>query len=162
MNLYQIDQALQQVIDGYYIDELTGEVVGEDALLKALDDKLEGYACYIKNLDADVKALKAEEKALAERRKAKENREESLKKILLGYMQSKGKRKIDTPKACVSLRKSNKVIIDDEDGLIDELKGTGSEALKTSYALNKTVIKKNIEEYAGYAHMEANDNLSIK
>lgn len=72
MNLYQIDEALKAVIDGVYIDEETGEVIGEDSLKNMMAKKLEDYACYIKNLDADVKALKDEEKALAERRKAKE------------------------------------------------------------------------------------------
>lgn len=162
MNLYQIDEALKAVIDGVYIDEETGEVIGEDALKDMMAKKLEDYACYIKNLDADVKALKDEEKALAERRKAKEKKSQWLKKTLLAYMEANGKKKIETPRALISTRASKKLIIDDEDELISHLKETDDDALKVSYAVDKTVIKKDVEKYSEYAHIENNRNINIK
>lgn len=162
MNLYQIDTALKQCIEGMYVDEETGEVIGEDALKNMLANKIEDYACYIKNLDADIKALKDEEKALAERRKAKEKKSDWLKKTLLSYMEANDKKKIETPRALISTRMSKKLIIDNEDDLLEHLKSTMDPALKVSYGVDKTVIKKDVDDYKDYAHIEQNRNLNIK
>ena len=67
------------------------------AIEAEFDVKAENIACYIKNMNAEIKALKAEEDALKRRRKAFENSVERLKGYLLGSMNAIGRRKIDTP-----------------------------------------------------------------
>lgn len=117
MKLYEIDGRIAQVIEnGFALDGETGEVFTCDELEELeieRNKKIEAVACYIKDLSAEVDAFKAEEKRLAERRKAKENRVGELKEYLLFSMRAHGDRKIDTPRARVTLRKSTKVEITD-------------------------------------------------
>lgn len=77
-------------------------------------------------------------------------------------MEANGKKKIETPRALISTRASKKLIIDDEDELISHLKETDDSALKVSYTVDKTVIKKDVEKYSEYAHIESNRNINIK
>lgn len=73
MKLYEIDQAISQVLEnGFVMDEETGEIVFDETNLNALqmerESKIEGVAVWIKELRAEEAALKAEETALKERR----------------------------------------------------------------------------------------------
>lgn len=86
MKLYEIDNAIQALIDGG-VDPETGEVVLDLEALEALQmertSKLEGVALGVKNLNAEADAIRAEEKKLAERRKSIEGRRDRLKDFLL-------------------------------------------------------------------------------
>lgn len=63
MKLYEINQAIQDVLDGYeVIDPETGEIMGFgslDELQMMREEKLENIGCYIKSLKADAVELKA-------------------------------------------------------------------------------------------------------
>ena len=84
------------------------------AIEAEFDVKAENIAVYIKNMNAEIKALKAEEDALKRRRKAFEKSVERLKGYLLGSMNAIGRRKIDTPRACLSVRRNaESIVIDD-------------------------------------------------
>ena len=79
MTLYEIDQNIMALIDE------DGEITNPEAfnaLQLSRTEKIEGIACWIKNLTADAAAIKAEEEALAERRKAIENERKSLRDCL--------------------------------------------------------------------------------
>ena len=116
MNLYEINSQIEFILSQVNDD---GELP-DDALYQleqlAMDErtKLENIACYIKDLLAEVKALRAEEIALAERRKSKENKAERLKDYLSRYMTSKDYGKYETPRAVMSFRTSQGVVVDDE------------------------------------------------
>ena len=74
--LYEIDADIMNCVDTE-----TGEILDIDrleALNMERDNKIEGVALYVKQLQAEADAIKAEEKALAQRRKSKEN-------LLTGY-----------------------------------------------------------------------------
>ena len=108
MRLYEIDQAITECFD-----QETGELLDEeklDALQMEREKKLEGVACYIKNLRADVEALKAEEKNLAQRRKTIEHKVEGLKNWLFFALDGQ---KFTTPKCVVSYRHSQAVDVPD-------------------------------------------------
>lgn len=108
-NLYEIDQAIMACIDAE-----TGEIIDDealDALMMERTDKIEGIACWIKNLQADAAAYKAEKDAFAERQKRAEAKAESLKNWLAAALNGQ---KFDTAKCAVSFRKSEKVEILDE------------------------------------------------
>ena len=82
MNIYEIDSAILALIDPE-----TGEVLDNeafDALQMERDEKIENIACWLKNTDAEAKAIRNEELELAKRRKALENRVDRLK-AYLGY-----------------------------------------------------------------------------
>lgn len=84
MKLYDIDAAILECVDTE-----TGDILDIDrleALEMERDRKISDIACWIKTLKAEAKAIKEEKDKLAERQKAAENKMESLKKYLSGYL----------------------------------------------------------------------------
>ena len=80
MTLYEIDQAIQGLVDPE-----TGELMDYEAfaaLQMDRDAKIENMALWYKDLMADAKAIKEEADTLNERRKALENKAERLKSYL--------------------------------------------------------------------------------
>ena len=152
MNLYEINQEIMSCWD-----EETGEILDVqrfDALQLALEDKLEGIGCYIKNLEAEAAALKAEEQAFAARRKRAENKAASLKNYLSGYLQGCP---FETLRVKVSFRKSESLDIS-ESAVIPE------EYLKYSVDVNKADLKAAVKaglELDGVQLVQKN-NIQIK
>lgn len=110
MKLYEIDQAIEACIDWE-----TGEILDSkalDALQMERTAKLEGVACWIKNLEAEADALKAEKENLAKREKAARNKAERLKNWLAYALNGE---KLTTAKAAISFRKSEAVEIPNPD-----------------------------------------------
>lgn len=112
MTLYEINQAIIDALENA-VDPETGEIA-EDvaAALEALDikrnEKLENIACYIKDLEAEGKAIRDEEKALAARRRTTERKTERLKDYLAWALQGE---KFKSARCAVSFRKSTAVEI---------------------------------------------------
>lgn len=119
--------------DGDFVTE-DGEVITPDEYrelienrFRALDEmeenvraKAENVACYIKNLLADAETMKAEEEALRTRRKAKENTAARLKDYLMVCMDSASLKKIDMPRAVISVKNNaESVSIPDEKAFIN-------------------------------------------
>ncbi len=166
MTLYEIDAKIQAFIDKMTdaIDEETGELKDIDPaeleeLNEAREKKLENIALYIKNLDAEAEAIKKEEKALKERRERDEKKAERLRKLLTESLQNADQPNFETSRCQVSFRRSDAVIITDQD-LLDEkyIK------VKTTTEPDKTLIKKDLK--AGMimdgAHLEERQNIQIK
>lgn len=134
MNLYDIDAAIIECVD-----EETGEVIDLeklDELQMARDEKIEGICLYIKNLKAQAEALKAEKDSFAQRQKAAENKMESLKKYISGYLCGT---KFESAKVKVSFRKSESLEVS-EGAIIPE------EFLKFKEPeVNKTDLKKAVK-----------------
>lgn len=138
MTLYEINQAILDTIDPE-----TGEIVDVDKLSELQmerEQKLEGVALWIKNLNAEAEAYKAEKEAFAEREKAAKNKAESLKKWL-AYA-SNGQ-KMSTQKVAISFRKSESVEIEDEERVITYAQKNGRDDLLSYKAptVNKSAIK---------------------
>lgn len=148
MNIYEISQAVKQVIEnGFYEDPETGEILfdGENVvqLDEAIETKIDNIACYVKNLVAYAGAIKAEEEALTKRRKQTEKKAENLKKLIAYLMDLGGKTKLPTARNVVSFRKSTAVEIEDEDAFVEEYKE--NEVLvraETTYKISKVEAKK--------------------
>ena len=108
MKLFEINAALEELLNQQ--DPETGELTCDldqlDALMMERDEKLEGLALYIKNADAEAKAIREEEKTLAERRRSLENKAERAKGFLAEQLAGE---KFSTPKVAVSYRKSEQV-----------------------------------------------------
>jgi hypothetical protein len=107
-NLYEINEQILNCVDME-----TGEIVDSDKLQDlqlAFDEKVEGIACWIKNLLSDAAAIKAEKDALAEREKACKNKAESLKNYLSSVLSGT---KFKSPKVSISYRKSESVEVVD-------------------------------------------------
>ena len=108
MKLYEIDQAIENLID----DE-TGEVLDLDAFLDLKmerDRKIENMALWVKNMTAEAKAYKEEKEAFAARERATKNKLERVKKYLSTILDNQ---KFSTSKVAISFRKSESVEVDD-------------------------------------------------
>lgn len=101
MNLYEIDSAILDCMDLE-----TGEVFDierfEELNLERTV-KIENICLWIKNLKAEIEALKAEKDAFAKRQKSAENKMESLKQYISGYLEGTA---YESAKVKVSFRKS--------------------------------------------------------
>lgn len=112
MTLYEIDQNIMALIDE------DGEITNPkafDELQITRSEKLEGIACWIKNLKADAAAIKAEEDVLAERRRTIENKIKSLSEFLSNTLAGQ---KFSTPRVSVSYRTSKALEIADNDTFV--------------------------------------------
>ena len=109
MTLYEIDQNIMSLLNE------DGEITDPeafDALQITRSEKLEGIACWIKNLNADIKAIKDEEERLKERRIHLVNKVSSLS----GYLEhALNGEKFSTPRVSVSYRTSKALEIADND-----------------------------------------------
>ena len=131
-----------------------------------LEKKIENIGCFIKNLEADVKALKEEENNLKHRREVAEKKIESLKKYLGGYLTAcypndddRAKWKFNTPKVVLGFRRSSSVEVEDLSKLDKEFI-----KIKTETSADKVAIKDAIKagkKVVG-AYIKENLNLSIK
>lgn len=109
MTLYEIDQNIMALIDE---DGMITDTEAFDALQMSRTEKIEGIACWIKNLKADAAAIKAEEDVLAERRRTIENKIKSLSEFLSNTLAGQ---KFSTPRVSVSYRTSKALEIADND-----------------------------------------------
>ena len=153
MNLYEIDSAILDCVDAE-----TGEIFDMDKfeeLSLTRDAKVENICLWIKNLKAEAEALKAEKDAFAARQKAAENKMESLKRYISGYLEGTS---FESAKVKVSFRKSESLEILEGAVIPDEyLKFKEPE-------VNKTDLKKAIKgglQLAGVSIVE-NQNIQIK
>ena len=160
MNIYEIDRAIMECVDSE-----TGEIIDLEKLAELQlerDAKIEGVACWIKNLTANALNIREEEKKLADRRKALENKVERLKAYLTDAL---GGNKFETAKCSLSFRSSASVAVDDEDALMEWLtKNYRDDCIKYSASVDKKAvgeILRNGVRVSG-AHIEFKDNLQIK
>lgn len=154
-SLYQINEQVDSIMAKIQssFDESTGEIIDEelytesqkqlDNLEIAQNDKIENIACYIKNLHSDVFAIENEIKTLSQRKKVKENQLKRIKEYLANFLKLKGIKKIETPKAVVSFRKSEQLEITDEEEAIEWCRHRGF--LKEKPEIDKAEVKKYIK-----------------
>ena len=130
-SLYEIDSQIESIVEKFAgaFDESTGEIIDKELFAKsqkeldnleiAQNEKIENIVCYIKNLSSEVFALENEIKTFSQRKKVKENQLKRIKEYLSNFLKFKGIKKIETPKAVVSFRKSEVLEIEDEELIID-------------------------------------------
>ena len=119
-----------------------------DGVEEEFETKAENIAAYIKGLKAEADAIKAEETALSLRRKVKENQIKRMKSYLLENMQLINRKKIDTPRAKLSIRNNaESVQFDDEEQFIRLCLARGQDDYLRykDPELNKTAVKKALQ-----------------
>lgn len=158
MKLYEIDQAIENLID----DE-TGEVLDLDAFLDLKmerDKKIENMALWVKNMTAEAKAYKEEKEAFAARERATKNKLERVKKYLSTILDNQ---KFSTSKVAISFRKSESVEVDDT--FLEWAKKNADDLLRYKEPeIDKKAIKealKNGKEIKG-AYLKENQSIQIK
>ena len=97
-SLYELNTAYRSLMERLYDEELPEEAIIDtlDSLEGAIEDKADGYAMIMRELEADADKLKAEEKRLESRRMALENKAKRLKANLYESMKAVGKPKFKT------------------------------------------------------------------
>jgi hypothetical protein len=156
MNLYEIESAILNCVDPE-----TGEILDEaqlDALQMERTGKIENLLLWIKNLNAESKAIREEEKSLAERRKAAENKAERLTTYVQSILNGE---KFSTPRVAVSYRKSEAVVVDD----MKEMMWAADDYLTfKDPEPNKTKIKLALKQGVNVpgCHLEERHNMTIK
>ena len=164
--LYEINRKIEEILDRLYetADEETGEV-SEDILFELSDmqeerkTKLDNIGAYIKNLEADAKAIKDEIANLKKRMDAKTRKADRLRQYVAEDLLCHNEKKMETGRIAYSFRPSKQVIVEDESQIPSEYMKE-----KVSVEPDKTAIKKAIEageEIAGCQLVEK-QNLQIK
>lgn len=119
-----------------------------EAVSGEFDEKAGNIAAYIKSLKAQAEELHKEERALQMRRKVKENALARMTEYLLSEMECAGRRKIDTPRAAISLRNNpESAQIPDEKGFICWAQESGRDDLLTYRPpeISKTAVKRALQ-----------------
>ena len=151
--------AFREKLRSAWFDTLVG-------LEAEFNDKAENIAVYLKSLYIEAAAMHDEEKTLKARRMVIEQRAERLKKHLIKSMNAIGVKKIDMPRARLTIRKNaESLVVDDEIGFIEWAQENAQELLKVKLPdIRKTNTKKLIQSGKDlpYVHLERTESLIIK
>ena len=173
MSIYSVCEEIKTILDtGFVLDHETGEIVEGADMEKILSDlqmektaKIEGLACYAKNLLSEAAELKAEEACLKHRRQQKEKKAESIKGFLVRLMAAYGDKKIETTRAVVQIRASQTVEIVDPKEFLNFAKFHNASLLRVKDPEpNKEEIRRRLkagEDVPG-AVLVDRDSVSIK
>lgn len=131
------------------------------------DMKAENIAAHYKKLQSEAKQLKEEEQILKSRRLRREKSAANLEKYLFTSMQAIGRKKIDMPKAVISLKNNPpKLLIDDEISFINWAQQNNDNLLKYSMPeIKKTEVMKLIKagnDTIPYVHTERGMSIKIR
>ena len=154
MTLYDISTELLNCIDTE-----TGEVLDFQRLEQLSIDrqtKIDGLACYFKQLTAEAAAIDFEIKSLKERMESKKNKANDLKNYLTDVLAGK---KFETARAKISWRQSDEVNILDEGLIPDAFKKAVTE-IKVNKVDIKAAIKAGVSVTG--AELIYKNNIQIK
>ena len=128
----------------------------------ALEDKADGYAKVIRNLEADAAACDAESKRLRNKKQTIENNIKRMKSALQFAMRMTGKTKFKTALFTFGIRKNPPSVVIDAANVRDfpEQYIIESEPILDKWAL-KDALKAG-EDMTGLCHLEQSESLSIR
>lgn len=150
MTLYDITSDYRELFDQFDdADDLTDEQVEAyfdtlEALEGDFDTKAENIACFIKELQGESDMLDVEIKALKARKQVKDNIIKRLKRMLIDSMVQLDKKKIDRPRAKLSLhRNPESADIADERAFIEWAERSGNDFFLrySTPEIRKTAVK---------------------
>ena len=127
-----------------------------------LEEKADGYARVMRQMDADAAAIKAEEERLHNRRKSLENRSVWLKQRLQSVMEVTGKTKFKTELFSFGIQKNPASVVMDEQ-YIENI--PVEYLIEQEPKLDKAKIKEDLKagkNLDGIAHLEQTETLRIK
>lgn len=162
--LYELTEEYRQLLDWMEDPEMDQQTIQDtlEALGGEIEDKAEGYAKVIRQLEADAAALKAEAKRMTNKQKTAEANIDRLKASLQKTMETTGREKLETSLFKFWIQGSPASVVMDEKniGNIPErfLRARDPE-------INKQAIKEAIEAgelLDGIAHLESQRKLRFK
>ncbi len=161
MTLYELTgdfQQLYEMADDPDIDEEAwlDTMEGIDG---AIEDKADGYACVIKSLMAEARAIREEEARLKQRRTVMENRVDQMKRSLQTAMELTGKTKFKTLKFSFGIQKNPPSVVIDGDVPKEYL-------IPQPPRVDTVAIRETLKETEGgrceFAHLEQGESLRIR
>ena len=177
-----VENELTQLENGMYTDEngnLIPDVVEyKNELLQAwfdtldglegeIEEKLESLACYQKELAARAAAISAERKKLELRERREAGKAKSIASFMLNIMTRINRRKIETPKAALSVSDGRESVkVTDEQALIEWAQENGRDDLLNykQPEISKKAVKTALSsgEEVPYVSLEKKPSITIK
>ena len=138
-----------------------------DGMEADIQNKAEAVAIYIKNIASEADEIKTEEANLRKRRLAKEKTVERMKKYLMECMEAAKLKKIDMPRAVISIRNNaESVEIIDEAQFISWAQSNDRDDLLKYAApeIRKTFVKHDLkaDKEIPYARLTRSQSVIIK
>lgn len=164
--LYEIKAELNTLLENGFTMEFVNEdgEIDEEKVKARIEElqidyreKLDGIACYIKDLDADAEKINNEARALKERATKLSVRADSLRQYLLNELIANDCKKVETTRNVIALRKSRVTNIVDEFALPEEYFKK-----EVKVTPNKAEIKKAIESGVEVPGAEVVDNFTLQ
>lgn len=112
MTLYEISEQMK-TLDKFIEDENLDREAFKEALEQiegSLEEKVEGYIKYMKNLQGEAEIFKAEEKRMNEKRKALENHAERLKTAIDDTLKGLDIKDMKTPLFSLKYQKNREAV----------------------------------------------------
>lgn len=159
MTLYEMTEVAKQLYEMLAAGDIPEEAVSDTIESFGVEGKVEDYCRVIYQLNADVEMYENEIKRLTAKAKAAKKGVDRMKSALSDYMTATQKKKLSAGTFTLSFRKSESVVIMDENALpteyiVEEVK------IKPNKKLIKNAIKNG--ETVNGAELQENQNLQIK
>lgn len=166
MKLYEINQKYSEILEGIENGEIPEDCIKDtlDSIEGDFETKIDSIVSYIKNLKVENEAIKNEMKTLQARMKSKENKIEGLTEYIKTSMEIFDKKKIETARNVVSIRKTpEKLVIKDEELAKEKLTNIEG-CVIIEKKINKQLLKEKIKEGEKFefAELKAGKTLMIK
>lgn len=168
MKLYEITNELRELLENGFnstcVDE-DGEIdeskVSQsiESLQLALDEKVDGIADYIQELNAMESALTDKERELKKRREGIAKKRDSLEQYLISCLLGLGQTKFETVTNKVTIRNSVAVAFEDESKIPEEYKET---VTTEKISKSKIMAALKLGMVVDGAYLKANQSLQIK
>lgn len=166
--IYTITQELATLLNMIEAEEIPEEAVADtlQSVVSEWEKNADDLLSYIKNLRATALDIKAEEEALAKRRKSKEKLAERLSQAITDAMQAVGRGSYESSRHKVTFRRSERLVVTDEEQLLSFLYGNHPEAIKVNEHITydkdsiKAMLRDGIEVKG--AEIESRQNIQIK
>ncbi len=153
--LYQMATECAEDEEEIFMDTMEG-IEGE------IEEKAEGYACIISQLNGDVATLKAEIDRLSERKRAIEKNINNMKKNLETAMRTTGKIKFKTALHSFGIRKNPKSVIIDNEADIPECFLIPQPSKPDKKAIKAFLEGLDKNDTCKFAHLQQTEGLTIK
>ena len=159
MTLYEMKEAARLLYNMFSAGDIPEEAVIDTLEGLGVEGKVEDYCQVIYQLSADADMYDKEIKRLQAKKKSAESNIDRMKVALSEYMKAANQKKLSAGTFTLSFRKSESVVIKDENALPEAYIKT-----EIKKSPDKTAIKnaiKNGQTVAG-AELQENQNLQIK
>ena len=159
--LYELSEQYQELLSMALDPDIDEEAIADtlEGLEGEIEDKADGYAKVMRNLEADASAIKAEIARLTERRKRIEANIDRMKRSLESAMRLTGKTKFKTSLFSFNIAKNPASLkIDNPDRVPEEF------LIPQDPKIDTVGIKKELKEGTvfDWCHLEQGESLRIK